>query len=333
VVRQHVDVTFQMDPSAAVATIQATNYRPISTIIKIDAPSLQQISRYTDIDSSTTTSFTSHGNVPTLQLRTEKDVDCHHLGSATTTATASMDYFRTKKSMLPHQRYNHHFQFFVVWILLPILIVVVVVAATAMRMMVVVVRATPFPTVMLDLVNVETTTSTFSPTGATTTTLSTLTLTSTEAVVFTLRDILTDSTTGFHLAMAPSFFGFFGYFGMLAAWLDDPQQHPYDDQPPSFSSVLDQLPIRSVVGASAGAMVAILLAANIARIHAMTFVSNITLDQYSDFPGWGALFRGDLFETLMYQFLMTQQQHQSPLRGGTQYDSSIGTMVVQKSGR
>jgi hypothetical protein len=170
-------------------------------------------------------------------------------------------------------------------------VVVVVVVATAMRMMVVV-RATPFPTVMLDVGNVEATTTNFSPTSATITTTSTST--STEAVVLTLRDILTDSTTGFHLAIAPSFFGFFGYFGMIAAWLDDPQEHPYDDQPTSFSSVLDQFPIRSVVGASAGAMVAILLAANIAPIHAMTFVSNITLDQYSDFPGWGALFRGDL---------------------------------------
>jgi predicted acylesterase/phospholipase RssA len=61
----------------------------------------------------------------------------------------------------------------------------------------------------------------------------------------------------------------------------------------------------------------------------MTFVSNITLDQYSDFPGWGALFRGDLFEALMYQFLMMQQQHHSPSRGGTEYDSSSRTVVVQ----
>jgi predicted acylesterase/phospholipase RssA len=53
------------------------------------------------------------------------------------------------------------------------------------------------------------------------------------------------------------------------------------------------------------------------------------LDQYSDFPGWGALFRGDLFEALMYQFLMVQQQHQSPSRGGTEYDSSSRTVVVQ----
>jgi hypothetical protein len=232
VVRQHMDVTFQKDPSAAVATIQATNYRPTAKTTKIDTPSLQQMSRYTDINSSTTTSFPSHGNVPSLQLRSEQDVDRHHVGSAT--ATASMDYYHTTTSMLPHQRYNHHFQFFVVWILIPIMVVVVVVAATAMRMMVVV-RATPFPTIMLDLGNVETTTTTasttFSPTSATTTTISTLTLTSSEAVVFTLRDILTDSTTGFHLAIAPSFFGFFGYFGMVAAWLvHDPQEHPYDNQ-------------------------------------------------------------------------------------------------------
>jgi hypothetical protein len=137
-------------------------------------------------------------------------------------------YYGTKKTMLPHQRYNHHFQFFVVRILLPIMIVVVVVVvvvvvgvATTMRVMVVM-RATPFPTVMLDLGNVETTTTastTFSPTCATTTPISTSTSTSTstEAVLLTLRDILTDSTTGFHLAIAPSFFGFFGYFGMLAA--------------------------------------------------------------------------------------------------------------------
>jgi predicted acylesterase/phospholipase RssA len=30
----------------------------------------------------------------------------------------------------------------------------------------------------------------------------------------------------------------------------------------------------------------------------------------------------------MYQFLMMQQQHQSPLRGGTEYDSSSRTVVV-----
>jgi hypothetical protein len=148
VVLQHVDATYQKDP----------------------APSLQQISRYTDIVLPHQPLKLMHHrcnhylgiqiSIPAHPFQVEaifqyciygrrKKEDRHHLGSAT--ATASMDYYCTKTSTLSHQRYNHHFQFFLVWILLPIMVVLVVVATT-MRVMVVV-RATPFPDVMLDLGN------------------------------------------------------------------------------------------------------------------------------------------------------------------------------------
>jgi Patatin-like phospholipase len=103
----------------------------------------------------------------------------------------------------------------------------------------------------------------------------------------TLRDILTDHDTGFHLAMAPAFFGFYGYFGALAAW--------YDLEP--------NLPVRSLAGASAGAMAAILMGAGISPQVAADFCADMTLSHFADFPGFGAVFRGHKFERLMDDFL------------------------------
>lgn len=108
----------------------------------------------------------------------------------------------------------------------------------------------------------------------------------------TLRDVLMDDQRGFHLAMAPAFFGFYGYFGALAAW--------YETTGPT------KPPIRSVTGASAGAMAAVLLAAGIAPQTAAEFCATVTLDQFADFPGYGALFKGDKFESMMETFLLAE---------------------------
>ena len=108
----------------------------------------------------------------------------------------------------------------------------------------------------------------------------------------TLRDILLDDEQGFHLAMAPAFFGFYGYFGALAAWYE------------MLGS--NTPPIRSVTGASAGAMAAVLLAAGIEPKTAADFCATVTLDQFADFPGYGALFKGEKFEEMMHKFLVEQ---------------------------
>jgi Patatin-like phospholipase len=79
--------------------------------------------------------------------------------------------------------------------------------------------------------------------------------------------------------MAPAFFGFYGYLGLLAAV-------PTGDH---------EWPLRSVVGAC-----------DIPPETAMSFLSNVTLSDYADGPGWGAVFRGNRVEALLHQFLFAQ---------------------------
>jgi predicted acylesterase/phospholipase RssA len=100
--------------------------------------------------------------------------------------------------------------------------------------------------------------------------------------------------------MAPSFFGFYGYFGTLAAWehamsLDD--VHFLREQ------------IKGVAGASAGAMAAVLLAAGVSPRTAATHCESLTLESYADPPGVLAAFQGHLFEQIMDDFI---QQETAP---------------------
>jgi hypothetical protein len=117
----------------------------------------------------------------------------------------------------------------------------------------------------------------------------------------TLRKFLTDSE-GFHLALAPSFFGFYGYFGALAAW-----EEGID------ASILSPGKIHSVAGASAGAMAAILIAAGIKPRRAADFVAGMTLGKFADYPAVGAFLRGNKFEQIMFDFLRSEQPDMSLL--------------------
>ena len=162
---------------------------------------------------------------------------------------------------------------------------------------------------------------------------------------------------GFSLAMAPKFFGFFGYLGALTAWEeqltsttsnssssssnDDKMDiHDDDDDNDNTTAIvkatgttmpttsLDPKPnhynqrrlsllssrLHCVVGSSAGAMVAILLAGGIHPRSAAEFCTNLTISQFADFPGWGCwgwggwgLFRGDKFEQLIQNALIMLQ--------------------------
>lgn len=112
--------------------------------------------------------------------------------------------------------------------------------------------------------------------------------------VMTLRDFLSHHE-GFSLAMAPAFFGFYGYFGALAAWEDGistsllrggsdsdsdsagNSKHSHDKNGIGGGRRL----LQHVSGASAGAMAAVLLAAGVAPKRAAEFCETITLSKFA----------------------------------------------------
>jgi hypothetical protein len=127
----------------------------------------------------------------------------------------------------------------------------------------------------------------------------------------TLREFLMDPE-GFHLAMAPSFFGFYGYFGMLAAWEEGLTETLVSEVNVTDTiHFLETNRIQSVAGASAGAMAAVLLAMGIEPRKAADFCSNIDLLAFADPPGVGSFFKGNKFEQLMYNFMKSQRPNHS----------------------
>jgi hypothetical protein len=102
--------------------------------------------------------------------------------------------------------------------------------------------------------------------------------------------------------MAPAFFGYYGYFGSLAAW---------DDELSNSTFALLKENIKSVAGASAGAMAAVLLASGISPRKAAEFCSSISLRDFADFPGLLTVFKGNKFEEIMHTFMATQNPDSS----------------------
>jgi len=113
----------------------------------------------------------------------------------------------------------------------------------------------------------------------------------------TLREYLA-SEEGFHLAFAPAFFGFYAYFGSLAG-IDEEMKGRC--VPCSGSEVCG---LKSVSGASAGAMAATMLASGIQPREAAEHVSTFTWKRVSDPPGMCAFVKGNKFEQAMRQFLL-----------------------------
>lgn len=195
----------------------------------------------------------------------------------------------------------------------------------------------------------------------------------------TLRQFLSHDD-GFHLGLAPAFFGFYVYFGALTAFHehvlteeqrqegkvllpvdmdmdinrngykkravvdqenddnsgiyhesdednayedhdDDSYLNDHDEEQLSNTGILVgdenatiapssaainqpikeiQKPLlKSVAGASAGAMAAVLIAAGLNPRESANFASTMTVDKFWDFPGLGGLIKGDLFEDIM----------------------------------
>ena len=98
-----------------------------------------------------------------------------------------------------------------------------------------------------------------------------------------------DDEDGYYIAMGPSFFGFFAYFGALAA-LDD-------------AGLLSKDKVKGVAGASAGAMAATLIARGKKPSDAANFACSVKLSDFADPPGYFGAFKGNNFEYLMQQFL------------------------------
>jgi len=108
--------------------------------------------------------------------------------------------------------------------------------------------------------------------------------------------------------MAPSFFGFYGYFGALSA-IDD----ALSSDTTSDVSFLQSNQIKAVAGGSAGAMAAVLIATGVAPAKAAAFSATMTLDKFADPPGICAAFRGNKFEDLMSTFMKQEQPDSSLL--------------------
>ena len=131
----------------------------------------------------------------------------------------------------------------------------------------------------------------------------------------TLREFLSHPD-GFHMSFAPAFFGFFAYFGCLAALEEETNGRivptiATNNTAATASATTDTTTtntsccgLKSVSGASAGAMAAVMLAAGIQPRIAAQFASTFTWKMIADPPGWGGYVRGNNFEEVMRKFIM-----------------------------
>lgn len=68
---------------------------------------------------------------------------------------------------------------------------------------------------------------------------------------------------------------------------------------PAGGKKSSRLLLKSVAGASSGAMVSVLLAAGMDPRDSADFASTMTVNRFWDFPGFGGAIKGDLFEEIM----------------------------------
>ena len=126
--------------------------------------------------------------------------------------------------------------------------------------------------------------------------------------LLTLRDYLAHPD-GFHMAFAPAFFGYFAYYGALTAMEEETDGRIVPALPRDGDSKKD-CGLKSVSGASAGAMAAVMIAAGIQPRKAAEFASTITWNMVSDPPGIGGFVKGRKFEEVMKNFLIDNAQIQ-----------------------
>lgn len=121
----------------------------------------------------------------------------------------------------------------------------------------------------------------------------------------TLREYL-HHPDGFHMAFAPAFFGFFAYFGALTALEEETNGLIVPSATGKNSdndASVNTCGLKSVAGASAGAMAAVMLAAGIHPRKAAEFACNFNWSMVADPPGFGGFVKGDKFEEFMRSFI------------------------------
>jgi len=139
--------------------------------------------------------------------------------------------------------------------------------------------------------------------------------TAAEIANITLREYLTHPD-GFHLGMAPAFFGFYAYFGALIIFDEELQLLPNS---PKSNNLL-----KSVAGASAGAMSASLIGIGLSPRHAAEYVSSFNLASFADPPGLLGLLRGEKFEEILRDYM--KEKHGIHSR---KYDESSSIKVEE----
>jgi len=156
----------------------------------------------------------------------------------------------------------------------------------------------------------------------------------------TLREFLSHPD-GFHMSFAPAFFGFFAYFGSLAALEEETNGRivpTLSTTTSSYSTTTSTTPettttssccgLKSVSGASAGAMAAVMLAAGIQPRLAAKFASTFTWKMIADPPGWGGYVRGNNFEEVMRKFIMEAGTRNTTAKTG---DSNNGVNAAAEA--
>ena len=128
----------------------------------------------------------------------------------------------------------------------------------------------------------------------------------------TLREYLTHQD-GFHLAMAPAFFGFYAYFGSLIVLDENLHLLP--------SSLHNRKLLKSVSGASAGAMAASLIAIGLSPREAAEYVSDFKLSSFADPPGLFGFLKGNKFEDILRVYI--NNHHNIPFKMKNVDKSSI----------
>ena len=128
----------------------------------------------------------------------------------------------------------------------------------------------------------------------------------------TLREFISNGD-GFHLAMAPAFFGFYAYFGALSALNEEVLSKddegkvvlPTEANLARFSADGPEpnVLLKSVAGASAGAMAAVFLSAGADPRDAADTCLDLTFGEVADYGGFGAALKGHRFEAIMKEKL------------------------------
>lgn len=137
----------------------------------------------------------------------------------------------------------------------------------------------------------------------------------------TLREYL-NHPDGFSMAFAPAFFGFFAYFGALIAL----EEETRGSIVPKING--DKCGLKSVSGASAGAMAAVMLASGIQPRVAAEYVSKFSWGMVADPFGLFGLVKGNKFEEFMRSFIKEAAARTEEKEGDVMLEDALVPIAV-----